>query len=71
MKALQWIVALGVVLALMAGTASAQELRVCARNLLASAGEDPSEEPGRPVEIVAARNGAFSGKVAVSHASTL
>jgi len=69
-KPLQWIVAIGVVLALAAGLASAQELRLCPRNLLAAAGEDPDERPGRPVVIVAARNGAFSGKVAVSSAST-
>lgn len=44
---------------------------VRARNLLAAAGEDPDEQPERPVVIVAARNGTFSGKVAVSNASTL
>lgn len=70
-KALRWTVALGVVGVLTAATAPAQEARVCSRNLLAAAGEDPNEQPGRPVVIVAARNGAFSGKVAVSNASTL
>jgi hypothetical protein len=54
-----------------AGIAAGQEVRVCARDLLAAAGEDPGERPGRPVVIVAARNGAFSGKVAVSNAQTL
>ena len=71
MKALRWTLALGVVLALAAGNAPAQEVKVSVRNLLAAAGEDPGEQPGRPVVIVACRNGAFSGKVAVSNAATL
>ena len=49
MKALQWMVALGAVLVLIAGTAPAQGPSVRTRNLLAAAGEDPDERPGRPV----------------------
>ena len=71
MKTLHWMAALGMVMTVMAGTIPAQEAKVAARNLLATPGEDPAEKPGQPVVIVAARNGTFSGKVAVSNAETL
>jgi hypothetical protein len=68
---LGWIAALIVALGFAVSGATAQEPQVRPRNLLAAKGEDPGEKPGGPVVIVAARNGSFSGKVAVNGATAL